>query len=198
MICACYSVYNCAGTLEDSIKAILPHVDKLIFVDGICLDLYWSHHCAQDKTKITPWSTDGTREIISKYAKKYKKKVIVHLNKDAWIHEVEKRNKYLELANGQDGDYYAIVDGDEIWTGDVEAGLKEIVDSGRCGEVMHEDWVGDKKEADRWYLRIWRHVPGIHYCRVHTMLFDAGHVPLPSPFGVVRTDRFKIMNVHKG
>jgi glycosyltransferase involved in cell wall biosynthesis len=195
LITACYSVYNCASTLSESIDSVLPYVDGLVFVDGVCLELWWQTHCAHDPPPKDGKSTDGTLDVITKFEKKHRKKILHFTQDRPWMHEVQKRNKTLELA--KDSDYYLTVDGDCVYTGDVEGGLKDIVDSGKCGEFQiynyHNGLLVDKPT---WTIWLWRHVLGIHFCRVHTMIFDENHVPLPQPYGVFRTTKFHVKNMH--
>ena len=188
LITACYSVYNCSSTLAESIENIIPYVDRVVLVDGVCLELWWQTHCSHDPPPKNGASTDGTIQLIEKIQKYYKKKIVFYKQTQPWQHEVEKRNKTLELAKGSD--YYLTVDGDCVYTGDVEGGLEDIMQSGKCGEFKIR-W---RDGSERYWLWMYRHVPGIHYCRVHTMLFDENHVPLPQPFGVYRTDKFMVRN----
>lgn len=95
----CISVYQSYDLLQQSIPA-LPRAsnDLLVIVDGAYLK--WPH--------TVPYSTDGTLEYCKEYAD------ILITTKKPWRTEWEKRNSYFV---GGEGDYYVVVDSDEIWTG---------------------------------------------------------------------------------
>lgn len=95
----CMNVYQSKEMLEKSIPA-LPRVssDLLIVVDGAYQK--WPH--------TVPWSTDGTVEYAKEFAD-----IVVEV-KRPWRTEWEKRNSYLM---GGEGDWYVVVDSDEVWRG---------------------------------------------------------------------------------
>jgi len=133
---ACYNVYNEAEFLEESLKSIRNKVDLIVAVDGAYKK--FPHEF--------PFSTDGTLAIAKKYADK------VIENSEAWESEIFKRNQYLI---GKSGDIYLVIDGHEIWTGDL------IPPFGN----FRIKW----KKSDGWHetFRMFEHKPGIHYKEFH-------------------------------
>ena len=97
---ACYSVFNEAQHLKESLKSIKDKVDFIIVVDG----------AYENFPHQFPFSTDKTLAIAKKYADK------VIETSEAWKSEILKRNQYLI---GKPGDVYLQIDGHEIWSGDL-------------------------------------------------------------------------------
>lgn len=95
----CISAYQSRDMLEKSVPALprLPH-DLTVIVDGAYAK--WPHQY--------PYSTDGTVEYAKQNAD------IVIETRRPWRTEWEKRNSYFI---GGPGDYYIVIDSDEIWTG---------------------------------------------------------------------------------
>jgi hypothetical protein len=157
---ACYSVYNEAKYLEESLKSIKGKVDYIVVVDG----------AYKNFPHIKPYSTDDTIKIARRYADQVilnpmKPNSIAELS---WENQIQKRNKYLI---GDPGDVYLAIDGHEIWYGELSppfgnCRIKTIkgnynLDTFRM--YVHEDgieyrnkhyevWVGEKLLNDEYTL----------------------------------------------
>ena len=140
MLIAVYNVYNEAQYFEESLKSLKNKADKIIVVDG-----------AYRKFPHTiPWSTDGSIEIAKKYADK------VIETKKPWKSEIFKRNQYLI---GVPGDIYLVIDGHEIWSGDLTLPFGNYRIKWKLSDGWHEAF------------RMFEHKPGIHYQRTHYELW---------------------------
>lgn len=110
MYAACYIVYNNEKTIGQSLESVLPHVEKVVIVDG-AFETY-PHK--------VPWSTDNTKGIAEKLCGS--KLIWVGCEKP-WT-QIEKRNQYLKhIPNGE---HFIITDSDDVLKGDVETDFKQI------------------------------------------------------------------------
>lgn len=174
MIIACYNVYNEAAYLEESILSLRDKVDGIVIVDGAYKK--FPHK--------SPESTDGTIEIARKYADVFipcgrkrigftpwglewnKRRQVFgairreRLAPEPWKSEIEKRNEYL---SGREGDVYLVVDGHEIWRGELDP---TIVGNWRI-KVK-------RAEGDASMEKMFRHYEGIHYAETHYKLWVDG------------------------
>jgi glycosyltransferase involved in cell wall biosynthesis len=141
MLIACYNVYNEAAYFEESLERIRKKVDYIIVVDGAYKK--FPHN--------VPYSTDGTIEIAEKYADRIVETAY------PWPSEIEKRNQYLI---GKKGDTYLVMDGHEVWVGD----LKRPFGDYKIRTV--------RSEGDCSFPKMFKHVEGIHYARKHYELYD--------------------------
>jgi len=107
---ACYAVLDNALTLHDSLNSILPHVEKIIAVDGAWKG--FPHACVS--------STDFTKEIFHELCGD--KLIWVDAKKKAWTSQIEKRNEYLKYIPV--GEWFFIIDGDEYINGNTEKAFK--------------------------------------------------------------------------
>lgn len=119
-IYACYIVYNEADKIAMSLISIVPHVDKVVIIDGAFAHVNFVH----------PESTDGTKEIAEKLCGK--KLIWVDCPKDGdkyipWKTQVEKRNAYLRRVPLNS--WFIIVDADVIVTGDIKKLFDELRES---------------------------------------------------------------------
>jgi len=134
---ACYSIFNEAEFLEESILSIKDFVDKIVVVDG----------AYENFPHDSFWSTDGSIEI----AKKYGADVVIPTC--AWSSQIHKRNQYLKF--GQPGDVMITIDGHEIWTGVLEP------QNENCRIEMYI------KDSLQEFFRMFVWEPGIEYRNYH-------------------------------
>jgi len=133
---ACYNIYNEAQYLEESLKSIRDKVDLIVVVDGAYKK--FPH-------KI-PWSTDGSLEIARRYTP-----YVIERDR-AWESEIAKRNAYLI---GSVGDIYLVIDGHEIWSGDLTPPFGNYRIKWKLSDGWHEAF------------RMFKHKLGIHYQQFH-------------------------------
>jgi len=139
--------YNDWPHIQQTIDSVYDQVDEIIAIDGKFQDfpqLGGNDH-----------STDGTLEYLLRLPK-------VRTVVATGLTEVEKRNKYLV---GDVGDWYLHLDADEEWVG-----MIEVPDAD-----MLVTWL--KREKPRFMMqrmRLFHHVPGLHYAKKHYWLHD-GH-----------------------
>jgi len=136
MIIGCMSVFNEAAQIETAIKS-LSWCDKIVVVDGSYKG-FPEQGISKDRTM---WIADklGCHIILAQ----------------AGLTQVQKRNMYLI---GRPGDYYVVLDGDEVWhgeIGDLEARAYRVKHAG-------SGWIPPT-------IRIFRH--GARYKKAHNQLY---------------------------
>lgn len=99
------SVYNNQREIRSSIESYIDHVDKIIVADGVFGN--FPHDCAK--------STDKTKEYAHKACGN---KIVWIENDNAWKNETTKRNAMLDKV--PNGDYFVILDADELLISDYE------------------------------------------------------------------------------
>jgi len=145
MIIACYSVWNDIELLKKSVDSLCDQVDFIIVVDGAYTN--FPHDI--------PWSTDKTREFVESL-----ENATFIGNSKPWYHQFEKRNEYLI---GEEGDFYFIIDADEV----LEGGLRTPQADVGIFECKRQS---DNAVYHR--ARLIKHVDGIHYSKKHYWLCD--------------------------
>jgi hypothetical protein len=145
MIIVCLNVYEevtflprCIEHIRNSLRDICH---KIVVVDGAYKD--FPHK--------TFWSDDGTLEIARKSAD-----ALIEAPKRAWDDEIEKRNAYWV---GEDGDYYLVIDADEMLTGTFPP---QPYPADANMMLVRNDNVPPYK-VYRWH----KHRRGIHYSGTH-------------------------------
>lgn len=142
--------YNDASSIKTAIESIYDKVNAIIAVDGRFKDF--------PQIGGLDYSTDGTLEYLRSIDK-------VSLIMQTGLSEVDKRNLYLV---GSQDDWYVHLDADEEWLGDID--IPKEAD-------MQIAWM--QRPTPRHFLkriRLFRHVPGLHYENKHYWLKDKnGH-----------------------
>lgn len=155
------------------LESIKEYMDEIIIVDG-AYQMYFDEF-KKVYPQAKPWSTDGTLEIIK--ALKDKPTIRLIECRKPWLNQTVKRNLLIDAV--RDGEWFIIIDADEMLTGDVLNGLKSIIESGCVlGRVP---LINAGADVDRlqywWHPRIFMKMPGMHYDRTHWQLRDkAGRI----------------------
>jgi glycosyltransferase involved in cell wall biosynthesis len=141
--------YNDWPYIRDMVRSIHDKVDELVVIDGKYADF--------PQMNGSDFSSDGTVEWLMELDK-------VHLLFSANVSEVEKRNQYLV---GDRDDWYLHLDSDEVWNTELVLPKADMLISnmtvkpapGRAFPMMKR-------------VRLFRHVPGLHYDQKHYWLKD--------------------------
>jgi len=165
-IFGCINAYNEADMIEDCVEALRPYVDKIVIVDGAYKA--YPHTC--------PRSINGTLEIIKNISD------IFISQARAWEDEVEKRNAYLI---GEVGDWYIVVDADEIIKGKID---RSIFNSSAIGYQM---WIKRPSLPRSPVFRIFRHLEGLQYKYAHCLLWSPETGPIrPDTMPIIDSPMF--------
>jgi hypothetical protein len=171
MIIGCLIYYNEIQFLQDWHDHLAPHVDKIIAIDGRITGF-------PHKEGDTAYSTDGGVALLSASPK-----VDNFVTSIEWPSEQAKRSAYLV---GQPGDWYFVVDADEmLMNGD---DLYDAIDSleGTPHDFAQIRVVG--YGAARLAGRVFRHQAGLKYMHRHFWLGQGRDVIWKGDTGPVLED----------
>jgi hypothetical protein len=112
MVYACYSIFNEEQFLKISLQSIVDNVEKVIIVDGAWRSFPTTEFASTDKSKAIAKKMCG------------KKLIWIDAPEDGWKSEVLKRTHYVKLV--PNGEWFFVIDGDEIITGDVAGEFSKV------------------------------------------------------------------------
>lgn len=163
----CLNVYQEAGFLEATLRALKRCVDLTVVVDGAYE--HYPHH--------RPLSDDGTIDIAKQLAD------VVITRPTAWPTEVVKRNAYLI---GKPGDWYLMNDADEVLVGDLDRSLLTDNATGYQLNMLRPPYPLMP------IFRLFKHVDGLQYKEAHNLLWSptTGYM-LPESFPVINSPTFE-------
>jgi hypothetical protein len=150
MIIGCLIFYNEEQFLSDWYESLAPHVDKIIAIDGQINGMPGDQ----------AYSTDRSHQILGA-----RSKVDNFATNVVWPDEQTKRSAYLV---GAPGDWYVVVDADELLVNGDE--LYDEIDSleGTPHDFAQIRVIG--YGADRLAGRVFRHQVGLKYMHRHFWL----------------------------
>ena len=186
--------YNDLPTLPLAVDSVLESVDSIIVADG-AYKLYYENYLKHDKT-VKPYSTDGTREILEVFKEKNMPiKIINCPDGKPWANQVVKRTALLDAVPVKD--WFIILDSDEMFYGNVTAGVDEVMRSGCVQGHMPLFNVGLDVSGliTFWHPRIFLKLPGMHYERKHWLLCDFAHRVLEETYPSWGTDKFVLAHL---
>ena len=169
--------------LKHSLPALRKLVDILVYVDGA----YTKFRHYGDN----PESTDDSLALAQEYADR-----IVFTRKDRsglmlpWVDEIEKRNQYLI---GDLGDYYFVVDADEVPVG-IEAFDRELLRSKPDWFVMLKR-IGDNTKPYGIH-RLFQHRHGIKYAGTHHAVHIGKNLIHPQKSGLTAYPGLTLNHLH--
>ena len=149
MIVGLMSVYNEGQFIRGAIKNLREYADRVIVVDGAYADF----PIINDSHK----STDQTLAVAREEGAE-----IIEAGNNPWKDQQTKRNQYLI---GNVGDWYLMLDADERFFGQLPI-PRQNDDAFRI--AVHMAYM----TPPTYYIRFFRHQPGIHYWGAHNLLFD--------------------------
>jgi len=190
---ACIITYEDAQFIAATLFSIAPHVDRIIVIDGAYRNFPHDVHL----------SVDGSMEIADTVLKRcfpHVEAVFISTS-EPWTSEAEKRNAYLNRL--RDGEWFIVLDGDEMLVGDVKAGLKEIQasgkDAGRIPVYELRESMSIIKHVNN-IPRVIRFNPTMRYVKHHSNLIDergpvnfmAGRAHYTEKFGILHFSHLRL------
>lgn len=163
--------YNDWPLIQRCVSSCYDWVDEVVAVDGRYADFPGE----------MDYSNDGTVEYLMDLDK-------CHVIFASGLKEVEKRNLYLV---GSEGDWYIMMDADEEWVGppfSPDPQLDAYVTNHKREYPIHE--------MDR--VRLFKHVPGLHYAGKHYWLRDARNRTVALVGKVGKSYRWEKLKDHRG
>lgn len=188
---ALLNLYNDRTFLTACLESLVGNVDSVIVADG-AYQLYYDEIRKTDPD-VKPYSTDGTLEILKDFHGLPNLTVLPAPDKP-WTNQCEKRTTLIEAVSI--GDWFVIIDGDEMLHGDVEEGLEEIYESG-CSVAhvpLYNVGLDVERLHPRWHPRIYEKTEGMHYRGTHWHLRDKYKKIIEERYPVFWTDRFVLVH----
>jgi hypothetical protein len=193
--------YNDHVLLPLALDSIRDVADSIIIADG-AYTKYLDHFLRFDKT-VKPWSTDGTLEMLKTLQKDLPPiKLIETPNGKTWANQTAKRTALLEAV--PDKDWFLILDSDEMFYGDVEGGVNEVMGSGCIAGCMplFNPGLDMNGLIPVWHPRVFLKLPGMYYERKHWLLCDFAHRVIEHTYPLWMTNQcvlahFKLFKHHR-
>jgi len=174
--------------LSAALDSIREHVDSIIIADG-AYQLYYDNYLSYD-SKVKPWSTDGSLEIVEAFKDLPPTKIIECPDGKPWVNQAVKRTALVDAV--PDGDWFIIVDADHVLKGDIDEGMEEIYDSG-CA-AARVPWINvgldNERMATFWHPLIFEKMPGMYYRHKHWHLRDKFDRIIEENYPIKWIDRF--------
>ena len=124
---ALLNVYNDYSTLSMAVHSIKDVVDDIIVADG-AYELYLKNY-RESVPDAQPWSTDVSLEILKAITDVAPKlKIIGCPNNKPWENQCVKRTALLDAV--PQGDWFIVLDADEMLYGNPDHALNHIMSSG--------------------------------------------------------------------
>jgi len=185
---ATINVYNDHVMLPIGLASIKNHVDTIIVADG-AYQLYYENY-VKHHPETKPWSTDGTLEILKAIPDLPPIQLIECPDGKPWRNQCVKRTALLDAV--PEGDWFIILDTDEMLWGDIERGLLKIMASGCiAGQTpLYNPGLDASMMKPFWHPRIFLKIDGMHYSRKHWLLRDYAGRVVEFDYPVVWTDAF--------
>lgn len=190
---ALLNVYNDHTFISACLESIKDHVDTIIVADG-AYDLYYQNYLHYD-AHVKPWSTDGTIEIIQAFKGLPTRKIIRCPDEQPWKNQLTKRTSLLDAVPA--GDWFIIIDADEMLKGDMQEGLETIFESGcAAGNVpLYNIGLDAERLHPYWHPRIFLKMEGMHYYGTHWQLRDKHNRIIESVYPLKWTDKFVFVHL---
>jgi hypothetical protein len=193
--------YNDHVLLPLALDSIRDVADSIIIADG-AYTKYLEHFLRFDKS-VKPWSTDGTLEMLKTLQKDLPPiKLIETPNGKTWANQTAKRTALLEAV--PDKDWFLILDSDEMFYGDVEGGVNEVMGSGCIAGCMplFNPGLDMNGLIPVWHPRVFLKLPGMYYERKHWLLCDFAHRVIEHTYPLWMTNQcvlahFKLFKHHR-
>jgi len=188
------NVYNDYSTLGLAVNSVYEYVDDIIVADGAYNKYYQTFRQFHKKAK--PWSTDGSIEILRAMPHiKDMLKVIECPDGKPWENQCVKRTALLDAV--PDGDWFIVLDSDEMYYGEVDETLRYIGLSGCIAGAtpMYTPGLDAGNFWPSWHPRVFVKLPGMNYTRKHWNLQDKHGRIIEKSYPVQWTDRMVLVHL---
>ena len=179
--------------LPITLASVKQHVDDIIVADG-SYELYYREY-RKHHPDAKPWSTDGTLQMLQYIPDLPPIKLIECPDAKPWLNQCVKRTALLNEV--PEGDWFIILDSDEMLFGKVETGLHKIMASGCiAGQVpLYNPGLDASMMKPFWHPRVFLKIDGMHYFRKHWLLRDYAGRVIEVDYPVTWTDSFVIAHL---
>jgi hypothetical protein len=188
------NVYNDYSTLPLAINSVSEIVDDVIVADG-AYQLYFENFL-KTNPNAKPWSTDGSLDILKSIPSiKDRLKIIEAPDGKPWLNQCVKRTALLDAV--PQGDWFIILDADEMLYGDPDVGLNHIMKSGCLAGSMplYNPGLDVGGFWPYWHPRVFCKLNGMHYSRKHWNLRDEEHRVVENSYPVKWVDSMVLVHL---
>jgi len=197
---ALINVYNDHVILPLTLSSVKDIVDSIVVADGAYQAYYPIYKRKHPDAE--PWSTDGTLEILKIIPDLPPIKLIEAPDGEPWENQCVKRTALLDAV--PEGDWFIVLDSDEMLYGDVEDGLNEIMSSGCIAGCMpiYNPGLDVSRMLPVWHPRVFLKLEGMHYARKHWVIRDWANRVVEADYPTKWTDQFVLAHLkvfkHRG
>lgn len=188
------NLYNDRTFLAATLESLKDHVDSLIIADG-AYQLYYDRY-KEFVPDALPYSTDGSLAIIENFKGKPTTNVLTPTQgKEAcWVNQAEKRTTLINAV--PNGDWFLIIDADEMMCGDFQEGMEKVYDSGCivANMPLYNPGTHMERVTPRWHPRIFKKSQGMHYMGTHWHLRDKHERIIEEKYPMFWTDCMAIIH----
>jgi hypothetical protein len=188
------NVYNDRTFLPAALESIKDCADGIIVADG-AYKLYYEHY-KEFTPDAQPYSTDGTLQIIAAFKGLPEVKYLYSPDgrEACWQNQVVKRTALIEAVPV--GDWFTILDADEMIMGDYQESLENIYDSG-CVVAscpLYNPGTEMERTIPQWHPRVFKKTPNMHYRGTHWHLRDQHERVIEDKYPIFWTDKYAIVH----
>jgi len=177
-----------------ALHSIKDVVDTIIVADG-AYRLYYEEY-KQHFKEAKPWSTDGSLQILDAMKNNLPPiKMIDCPNGKPWPNQCIKRTALLDAV--PQGDWFIVLDADEMFYGDAGYGLNEIQSSGCIAGTtpLYNPGLDASAMVPYWHPRIFLKLDGMHYTKKHWILQDEEKRMIETCYPVKWTDEMVLVHL---
>jgi len=191
---ALLNIYNDRTFLPACLESIKDVVDHVIVADG-AYDLYFKRY-QEFNPDAKPYSTDGSIQFIESF-KGLPKTTYLYSpqgREATWQNQVIKRTALLNAV--PDGDYFIVIDADEMLMGDIQESLEKFYDSGCVvgSQPLYNPGTEMERCIPQWHPRIFKKLPDMHYKGTHWHLRDQYERIIEDKYPIWHTQNFAIVH----
>lgn len=185
---ALINLYNDRTFLAACLESVREVVDTVIVADG-AYQLYYERY-KEFVPDAQPYSTDGSLEIVKSFAGLPGLEILTapEGRETCWLNQAIKRTALVDAVPV--GDWFIIIDSDEMIMGDVQESLERIYDSGCivANTPLYNPGTHLERLIRSWHPRIFKKTEGMHYKGTHWHLRDKEERILEEKYPVYFTD----------
>lgn len=175
---ALLNIYNDRTFLPACLESVQDVVDSIIVADGAYM-LYYESYKRLNRDAM-PWSTDGTLEIIKSmtglppitWVSPPLAEPNSPIDYECWPNQTDKRTALIEQV--PIGDWFIIIDADELLMGDPKEAMEAVYDSGclAASTPMYSPGTHEDRVKVEWHPRTFKKMEKMHYKGSHWHLRD--------------------------
>jgi hypothetical protein len=191
---ALLNIYNDRSFLGACLESLKDTVDKIIVADG-AYQLYFERY-KEFVPDAQPYSTDGSMQIIGDFKGLPDTTYLFSPDgrEKTWQNQTLKRSALIEAVPV--GDWFIIIDADEMIMGDFQESMEAIYDSGCIVNScpLYNPGTHVERVIPQWHPRVFKKLPGMHYKGTHWHLRDQYERIIEDKYPIFWTDKFAFVH----